>query len=66
TLGPAMEEAHAARLAALGVADDRAFAAGVRDGSLRGDEVVRAMAESVVDKLRVANPRWIWQRERNS
>jgi len=57
-LGPAMDEDHRARLAALGVADDHAFAAGVRDGSLAGDEVVRAMAESVVDRLRVANPRW--------
>ncbi len=61
TMGPAMEADHRQRLASLGVADDHAFAAGVRDGSLRGDEVVRAMAESVVDKLRVANPRWIWQ-----
>ena len=58
TMGPAMEADHAERLQSLGVADDLAFAAGVRDGSLRGDEVVRAMAESVVDKLRVANPRW--------
>lgn len=58
TMGPAMDADHAERLRALGVADDRAFAAGVRDGSLDGDEVVRAMAESVVDKLRVANPRW--------
>lgn len=58
SLGPAMAADHAERLAALGVPDDRAFAAGVRDGSLQGDEVVRAMAESVVDKLRVANPRW--------
>ncbi len=57
-MGPAMEADHAGRLASLGVADDHAFAAGVRDGSLTGDEVVRAMAESVVDKLRVANPRW--------
>ena len=45
-------------LASLGVADDRALAAGVRDGSLAGDHVVRAIAESAVDKLRVANPRW--------
>jgi aminoglycoside phosphotransferase (APT) family kinase protein len=58
TMGPAMEAEHRERLASLGVADDHAFAAGVRDGSLQGDEVVRAMAESVVDKLRVANPRW--------
>jgi aminoglycoside phosphotransferase (APT) family kinase protein len=58
TMGPSMEADHRERLASLGVADERAFAAGVRDGSLRGDEAVRAMAESVVDKLRVANPRW--------
>ena len=58
TLGPAMAEDHVARLAALGLADDRTFAAGVRDGSLVGSDAIRAMAESVVDKLRVANPRW--------
>ncbi len=58
TMGPAMAADHAARLASLGVDDDHGFAAGVRDGSLSGDDVVRAMAESVVDKLRVANPRW--------
>jgi len=58
TLGPAMERAHQQRLAGLGVADDHAFAAGVRDGSLTGPAAVQAMAESVVDKLRVANPRW--------
>jgi len=58
TLGPAMEVEHAERLRSLDVADDREFAAGVRDGSLQGAQAVRAMAESVVDKLRVANPRW--------
>jgi len=58
TLGPAMDEAHRRRLDALGVADDHAFAAGVRDGSLAGPEAVQAIAEQVVDKLRVANPRW--------
>jgi aminoglycoside phosphotransferase (APT) family kinase protein len=58
TLGPAMAADHAERLRSLGVADDREFAAGVRDGNLQGDQVVRAIAESVVDKLRVANPRW--------
>ncbi|HEY1119398.1 MAG TPA: DUF6285 domain-containing protein, partial [Acidimicrobiales bacterium] len=58
TMGPAMDADHRHRLASLGVADDHAFAAAVRDGSLSGDGVVRAMAESVVDKLRVANPRW--------
>jgi aminoglycoside phosphotransferase (APT) family kinase protein len=58
TMGPAMEAYHRERLASLGVPDDHAFAAGVRDGSLASYEVVRAMAESVVDKLRVANPKW--------
>lgn len=58
TLGPVMDEDHRRRLSALGVADDRAFAGGVRDGSLTGPEVVRAIAEQVVDRLRVANPRW--------
>jgi aminoglycoside phosphotransferase (APT) family kinase protein len=58
TMGPAMDADHRHRLASLGVADDHAFAAGVRDGTLSGDDVVRAMAESVVDRLRVANPRW--------
>lgn len=58
TLGPAMEVEHAERLRSLDVVDDREFAAGVRDGSLQGAQAVRAMAESVVDKLRVANPRW--------
>jgi aminoglycoside phosphotransferase (APT) family kinase protein len=58
TMGPVMEADHRRRLESLGVADDLAFAARVRDGSLTGDDAVRAVAESVVDKLRVANPRW--------
>ena len=57
-MGPAMEADHRSRLASLGVEDDPGFAAGLRDGSLSGPDVVTAMAESVVDKLRVANPRW--------
>ncbi len=57
-VGGAMAADHAARLAGLGVADDHGFAAGVRDGSLTGPDVVTAMAEAAVDKLRIANPRW--------
>lgn len=56
--GPTMEAEHAERLRTLGIADEHAFAAGIRSGSLSGDLVIRALAESVVDKLRVANPRW--------
>jgi hypothetical protein len=57
-LGPAQTRAHARRLAALGVADDGALAAAIRDGSLdhRADEVTRAVRASVRDKLAVANP----------
>lgn len=58
TLGPAMEQAHDARLRALGVESDGELATRVRDGSLSGREVVRGISEAVVDKLRVANPRW--------
>jgi aminoglycoside phosphotransferase (APT) family kinase protein len=57
-LGPAQSRAHAERLAALGVSDDAALAAAIRDGSLddRADEVTRAVRASVRDKLAVANP----------
>lgn len=59
TLGPTMEQAHRARLHALGVESDSELAAGVRNGSLGGKEVVKTISEAVVDKLRVANPRWL-------
>ena len=57
-LGPAMAEAHTARLAALGFADDAELAAAIRSGDLddRYAEVKAAVAASVADKLRVANP----------
>ncbi|QFG23501.1 phosphotransferase family protein [Actinomadura sp. WMMB 499] len=58
-LGDAHREAHAARLAPLGCANDAELAAAVREGRLadRTDEVVAAVRASVVDKLTVANPR---------
>lgn len=58
--GPEMAQRHAARLASLGVADDRELAASIRNGSLddRLDEVRDAVRASVVDKLAVANPRY--------
>ncbi|HUO47263.1 MAG TPA: DUF6285 domain-containing protein [Acidimicrobiales bacterium] len=60
-LGAAMAAAHAQRLARLGVEDDEALARAIRSGSLdeRLDEVTALVRDSVVDKLRVANPRYM-------
>jgi len=60
-LGPEHARAHAGRLRALGVADDHELARAIRDGSLddRMDEVVAATRAGVVEKLRIANPRWL-------
>jgi hypothetical protein len=57
-LGPAQYEAHRARLARLGVADDAELAAAIRGRLLddRADEVRALLAEAVADKLAVANP----------
>ena len=58
-LGPELAIAHAARLADLGFGDDHELCAAIRNGSLddRMDDVRAAVRASVVDKLRVANPR---------
>jgi aminoglycoside phosphotransferase (APT) family kinase protein len=58
-LGPEHERDHQARLAALGVADDAALCAAIRDGSLdhRFADVTTAVRDLTVDKLTVANPR---------
>jgi aminoglycoside phosphotransferase (APT) family kinase protein len=60
-LAPAHEPAHAARLAALGCADDRALADAIRTGALdgRAEQVRQAVGASVRAKLEVANPRWL-------
>ena len=60
-LGPAQAAAHAARLAALGVGDDRELASAIRSGALddRLDEVRAAVRASVIAKLEVANPRYL-------
>jgi hypothetical protein len=60
-LGAGQEQAHAARLAELGVTDDAALAAAIRSGDLddRADEVRRLVWESVRDKLAVANPKYL-------
>jgi aminoglycoside phosphotransferase (APT) family kinase protein len=58
-LGPAHEQHHQTRLATLGVADDAALCAAIRDGSLddRFAAVTQAVRDMTVDKLTVANPR---------
>jgi hypothetical protein len=55
-LGPALAEAHRERLAALGVGSDAELAARIRAGD-DGPQVAAAVRASVVDKLRVADPR---------
>ena len=61
TLGPAQDDAHRAALASLGVADERALAAAIRDGSLddRHDAVIDVVRATVRAKLEVANPKYL-------
>ena len=60
-LAPAQAERHAIRLAALGVADERALAAAIRSGALeaRADAVEAALLATTVDRLLVANPGYL-------
>jgi uncharacterized protein DUF6285 len=60
-LGPEQAQAHDRRLAALGVRDDHELCAAIRAGALddRMDEVVATVRAGVVDKLRIANPRYL-------
>ena len=60
-LGPALVEAHAARLAGLGVADDAALAAGLRSGALDAEweAIAPVLAASARDQLLVANPSYL-------
>ncbi len=53
------EVAHRERLESLGVEDETGLADRIRDGDLDADDVVEAVAETVVDRLRVANPDWL-------
>jgi Domain of unknown function (DUF6285) len=61
TLGPAQAADHQARLAALGVPDDRALADAIRAGEIdTGDRRLRqALRDDTRDRLLVANPRWL-------
>jgi aminoglycoside phosphotransferase (APT) family kinase protein len=60
-LGPALEAAHAERLAALGFEDDRALAAAIRTGTFDDDwsDVAAAVAAAARDQLLVANPGYL-------
>jgi aminoglycoside phosphotransferase (APT) family kinase protein len=60
-LGPAIAAAHAARLAALGFADDAALAAALRGGALDADweQVAPALAATARDQVLVANPTYV-------
>ncbi|MFD7292438.1 phosphotransferase family protein [Streptomyces sp. NPDC059897] len=62
-LAPLQAGAHARRLAALGLADDRALAEAVRDGTVDpGDPaVLEAVRGGVTDRLAVANPAYAAQ-----
>lgn len=63
--GPAQQQRHLAGLHELGCADDAELARRIRSGELdngRGgvrDDVEAFIFESVVDKLRVANPKYL-------
>jgi len=59
--GPAMSEAHAARLASLGYASEADLADAIRSGALddRYAEVAAAVRATVHDKLAVANPKYL-------
>jgi hypothetical protein len=59
TDGPAAAAAHAERLAALGIADDEALVAAIRNGDMDGrmGELLTALRPSVEANLTIANPK---------
>jgi aminoglycoside phosphotransferase (APT) family kinase protein len=60
-LGPALAQRHRERLDAIGYAGDAALARGIRNGDDR-EQVVDAVRDAVVDKLRVADPKQLTDR----
>lgn len=60
-MGPGQEAAHRARLEALGFDDDTALADAIRSGDVddRYEEIKAAVYDSVIDKLKVANPKYL-------
>jgi hypothetical protein len=61
TLGPEHARAHAARLERLGIADDAELCRAIRAGALddRLEEVQAAVRAGAVEKLQIANPRYL-------
>jgi aminoglycoside phosphotransferase (APT) family kinase protein len=59
--GPAMAAAHASRLAALGVTSERDLADRIRAGEWPTDDraLLDSVRQTVVDKLAVANPKYL-------
>lgn len=59
--GPSMQAEHERRLRELGFADDAELSAAIREGRLddRWDDAFTAVYESVIEKLRVANPGYL-------
>jgi len=62
-MGVEQADAHAARLATLGVSSERELSDAIASGELddRLDEVVAVVRATVADKLAVANPRYLGQ-----
>ena len=60
-LGPEQDRAHEARLAQLGVSDDVELAAAIRERRFddRAEELRALLRAAVLDKLAVANPRYL-------
>ena len=60
-LGPSQVMRHAERLGELGCVDNAELAQRIRSGEFdeRLDDVKRLVREDVVDKLRVANPKYL-------
>ncbi|MGH2805821.1 MAG: phosphotransferase family protein [Actinomycetota bacterium] len=65
-LGELLTEAHARRLERVGVPDERALALSIRSEEVevddRYEEIVSAVAETIRDKLLVANPKYLGPR----
>ncbi|WP_334143095.1 DUF6285 domain-containing protein [Rhabdothermincola sp.] len=64
--GPVMAEAHARRLEQVGFTSDAELAAAIRAGVLdsRYEEIKAMIHDSVLDKLRVANPDYLEPEDR--
>jgi Domain of unknown function (DUF6285) len=67
-LGPEHARAHSRRLRALGVADDAELVRAIRTGALddRLDQVLAVTRASAVNKLRIANPRYLRPEDRET